>query len=141
MVRRGQRNILDGKNGAKIGLLIIGDISDTIPILLDVRIANNMRGKGYRTKAVNWIADYVFTNFEEKIRIEAYTRHDNIAMRKAFFKSNFVKEGYLRSAWKNADGTISDTVFYAIIRKDWEQQTITPSLLNELPFLYIYTPA
>ncbi|GIP65596.1 hypothetical protein J32TS6_41510 [Virgibacillus pantothenticus] len=71
MVRRGQRNILDGKNGAKIGLIIIGDISDTIPILLDVRIANNMRGKGYGTKAVNWIADYVFTNFEEKIRIEA----------------------------------------------------------------------
>lgn len=121
------------KDNKKIGLIIIHDISDTIPSF-DIRIDGNGRGKGIGTKAVTWITDYIFSLPNKKIRIEAYTRSDNIAMRKTFNKCGYVKEGYLRNAWENNDGTVSDSICYAFIRSDWENKEITPIKLNELPF-------
>lgn len=123
---------IENKN-KKIGLIIIHDISDTIP-LFDIRLDNNVRGKGCGTKVVRWITDYIFGLPDNKIRIEAYTRSDNIAMRKTLNKCGFVKEGYLRCAWENDDGSVSDSICYAIIRDDWESKALTPIKLNDLPF-------
>ncbi|WP_010094678.1 GNAT family N-acetyltransferase [Ornithinibacillus scapharcae] len=117
----------------KIGLIIIHDIIDTIPSF-DIRLDNSVRGRGVGTKVVNWITNYIFGLPDKKIRIEAYTRSDNIAMRKTFNKCGFVKEGYLRNAWENNDGSISDSICYAFIRSDWENKEITPIRLNDLPF-------
>lgn len=66
--------------------------------------------------------------------IEAYTRCDKIAMTKTSSKCGYVKEGYLRNAWENNDGTVSDSIYYAFIRSDWENKEITPIKLNDLPF-------
>lgn len=121
------------KNNIKVGLIIIHDITDTIPSF-DIRLDRIARGKGIGEKAVNWITDYIFKLPDKKIRIEAYTRSDNIAMRKTFSKCGYVKEGYLRNAWENKDGTVSDSICYAFIRSDWENEEITPIKLNDLPF-------
>ncbi|WP_433750334.1 GNAT family N-acetyltransferase [Falsibacillus pallidus] len=117
----------------KIGLLIIHDINDTIP-LFDIRLRNNLRGKGIGTKAVSWMVDYIFRLPDKKIRIEAYTRSDNLPMRKTLYKCGFVKEGYLRSAWENSDGTVNDSICYANIRSDWENKKTTPIRLEDFPF-------
>nr|WP_267917762.1 GNAT family protein [Lederbergia citrisecunda] len=117
----------------KIGLIIIHDIEDTIP-LFDIRLSTKHRGKGFGTNAVRWITDYLFRLPDKKIRIEAYTRSDNIAMRKTLSNCGFVKEGYLRNAWENKDGSVSDSICYAIIRTDWENKEQTPIKLNDLPF-------
>lgn len=129
----GRETFWINKDDKKIGLIIIDDINDTIP-LFDVRLATEWRGKGYGTQAVNWIKDYIFNLPDKKIRIEAYTRYDNIPMRKALTKCGFVKEGYLRDAWENDDGTIMDTLIYAITRSDWENGTVTPIKLDEEPY-------
>ncbi|MFJ5788874.1 GNAT family N-acetyltransferase [Lysinibacillus sp. NPDC093197] len=97
--------ILDNR---KVGIVIIEDIEDSIP-LFDIRITEGARGKNIGTQSLLWVKDYLFGE-KEKIRIEGYTRADNLAMRKCFSKAGFVKEGYLRNAWENEDGTISDTV-------------------------------
>lgn len=55
-------------------------------------------------------------------------------MRKSFTKAGFVKEGYLRNAWENADGTISDTVLYGAIYEDWKAELVTPIKMNEVPY-------
>ena len=113
------------------GIVILEDINDTIP-LIDIRLAEKARGKGVGTKALEEVKNYVFGNLK-KIRIEGYTRSDNIAMRKCFNKAGFVMEGYLRQAWENKDGSVSDSVLYAAIRSDWETQTITvPNLYDVL---------
>lgn len=56
---------------------------------------------------------------DKSFRVEAYTRSDNLAMRKTLSSCRFVKEGYLRQAWENDDGSISDSICYAMIRDDW----------------------
>lgn len=117
----------------KSGLIIIHDIGDTIPSF-DIRLDKNVRGKGVGTEAVRWLIDYIFGLPDKKIRIEAYTRSDNIAMRKTLSNCGFVKEGYLRNAWENSDGSISDSICYSYIRSDWENNVITSIKLYELPF-------
>ncbi|MDG5471491.1 GNAT family protein [Jeotgalibacillus sp. ET6] len=116
----------------KIGLIMIHDSSDTIP-LFDIRLEEGARAKGIGALAVKWLTDHIF-NQPNKIRIEAYTRSDNTAMRKTLNKCGFVKEGYLRQAWENEDGGICDSVCYAMIRSDWENKTRTPIKLNDLPY-------
>ena len=121
------------QDGNKVGLVIIHDISDTIP-LFDLRLSAEARGQGIGTKTLLWLKDYLFNKPHEKIRIEAYTRSDNLAMRKCFTKAGFVKEGYLRQAWENTDGTVSDSVLYGAIRMDWENNCITPIKLDVVPY-------
>ena len=116
----------------KVGIIIIDDIEDTIP-LFDLRLTEHARGKGIGVKSLLWLKDYLFGD-KGKIRIEGYTRADNLAMRKCFTNAGFVKEGYLRNAWENEDGTISDSVLYASIFDDWKEKKITKTKLNELPY-------
>jgi [ribosomal protein S5]-alanine N-acetyltransferase len=111
------------ENNEIYGIVILEDISDSIP-LIDIRLTEKARGKGLGTKALEEVKNYVFGELK-KIRIEGYTRADNVAMRKCFNKVGFVMEGYLRQAWENKDGSISDSTLYAAIRSDWENQTIT----------------
>lgn len=121
------------RKNVKIGLLILHDIKDTIPSF-DIRLGCNFRGKGDAKAAILWMIDYLFQLPDQKIRVEAYTRSDNIPMRKTLHKSYFVKEGYLREAWENTDGSVSDMMVYAVIRKDWESKCLTPIRLDEMPF-------
>jgi len=58
------------KNQAKVGLIIIHDIQDTIP-LFDLRIRNNERGRGIGTQILLWLQDYIFKLQNKKIRIKA----------------------------------------------------------------------
>lgn len=111
------------ENNEIYGIVILEDISDSIP-LIDIRIAEKARGKGLGTKTLEEVKEYVFGELK-KNRIEGYTRADNVAMRKCFNKAGFVMEGYLRQAWENKDGSISDSTLYAAIRSDWENQIIT----------------
>ena len=120
------------KEEQKVGIIIIDDIEDTIP-LFDLRLTEEARGKGIGQKSLSWLKDYLYGE-QGKIRIEGYTRADNLAMRKCFTKAGFVKEGYLRNAWENEDGSISDTVLYASIYDDWKDNKTTPIKLDEVPY-------
>ncbi|MBD8032543.1 GNAT family N-acetyltransferase [Solibacillus merdavium] len=116
----------------KVGLVIIDDIDDSIP-LFDIRLTPKARGKGTGVQTLRWLQNYLFGE-KGKIRIEAYTRTDNVPMRKCFTKSGFVKEGYLRKAWENEDGTVVDSVLYAAIYDDWKTGIITPVQLDDVPY-------
>ena len=117
----------------KIGLLILLDINDPIP-LFDIRLAEKFRGKGIGKKAVQWLTQYVFNLPDHKMRLEAHTRVDNLAMRKTLYKSGFVKEGYFRCSWNNEDGSISDSICFSMIREDWENETRTPIPKDDCPY-------
>lgn len=107
-----------------IGLLRVfdlDDIGDGSP-LLDIRIAEAHRGRGVGTAAVRWLLDHLFTTYEELHRLEATTRHDNVAMQRVFDRCGFRLEGRMLEAWTNADGSRSDTWTYAILRREWAAQ-------------------
>lgn len=115
-------------------MIVIGGISDTMPMLYDVTVTKETRGKRIGTACVTCAIDYIFSSSKDKIRMEAYTRTDNYPMRKVFFNCNFQKESYLRHSWEKADGTVSDSFCYAIIRSDWEMGIRTAINLEDMPF-------
>ncbi|WP_422122179.1 GNAT family N-acetyltransferase [Planococcus sp. X10-3] len=122
---------VENDEGEQVGLVKIFDLQDDIP-LFDLRIADPYRGKGYGPKALKMTADFVFLLAEKKIRLEGHTRHDNFAMRKAFERTGFVKEGHIRQAWfSTKENRYFDAVTYGMTREDWQQGITTPVLWED----------
>ncbi|RAL21062.1 GNAT family N-acetyltransferase [Thermoflavimicrobium daqui] len=115
-----------------IGLIRLFDLLDSIA-LFDLRIRHNYRGKGFGKQALQWLTHYAFTHYPHLIRIEAHTRVDNFAMRKTLYNCGYIKEGYHRQAWEQGD-QLFDSIVYAMIRSDWENQTRTPIRLHDVDF-------
>lgn len=122
-------------DGSKIGIIRLFDLGDelgsTETPLFDVRITNQMRGKGIGKQAVKWITEYVFTNYPSKNRFEANTRADNITMRRVLEHCGFVKEAHYRRAWPDENGNHYDCAGYRILRSDWVNKTKTPVDFNK----------
>ena len=116
----GRREFWIVENGRRIGLvrlLDLGDIGEGAP-LFDLRIAGRHRRSGFGARATRWIVDHLFSTYPEVHRIEANTRHDNVAMQRALSDAGFVNEGRLRDAWWGEAGQWFDTMIYGIRRVD-----------------------
>lgn len=110
----------------QVGIVKLYDLRDEIP-MFDLRIADVYRGHGYGAKALKLVAEYVFQLPGQKIRLEGHTRQDNLAMRKTFERSGFVKEAHLRQAWFSPkEQAYYDAVTYGITREDFIKGTTTP---------------
>jgi hypothetical protein len=68
---------------------------------------------------VDWLTSRLFTTYSDLHRVEATTRSDNAAMQAVFARCGHRREGTLREAWKNADGTRHDALVYAVLRPEW----------------------
>lgn len=93
--------------------------------LFDIRLKETERGKGRGEAAVRQLVNYVFSNYPNKNRFEATTRHDNKAMRAVLKRCGFAKEAHYRQAWPDKSGTLVDCVGYGILRSDWASGTTT----------------
>lgn len=110
--------LLDG--GRTVGLLRLldlGDIGEGAP-LIDVRVAGRYRGRGLGGHATDWAVAHLLGEYPELHRIEANTRIDNIAMRRALVAAGFTHEGTLRQAWRNEASEWFDAAVYGILRTD-----------------------
>ena len=103
------------------GLIRVFDLCDLEvgSPLLDIRLVENQRGRGRGSIAVRLLTNHLFTTYPELMRIESTTRHDNIAMHRVFDRCGYRQEGRLVEAWASADGTRSDTLIFAILRREW----------------------
>jgi len=122
--------IKDKNEDIIIGVMRLFDlgsgVEDDETPLFDIKIKEEFRGKGIGKQALRWLTDLVFTNYPNKLRFEATTRVDNIAMRKVFEYCGFVKEAHYRKAWPDAEGNRYDCTGYAILRSDRLNRTKTP---------------
>lgn len=126
-----------GGNGDITELIIVGDElagfvrafdlgDEKSDPQLDFRLRERFRGRGLGTAALRHITALVFGTYPEAIRIEGQTRHDNLAMHRAFLRGGYVQEAVYRRAWPDGNGSRLDGIGYAILRSDWESGTVTP---------------
>ncbi|CAM2894759.1 GNAT family protein [Saccharomonospora xinjiangensis] len=108
----------------RVGVVRLFDLDDDTP-LFDLRITENDRHRGIGTRALRALTAYLFTELPAITRVEATTRHDNVAMRRALRRCGYVKEAHHRNAWPCDAGTPLDAVGYAILRGDWAGGTVT----------------
>jgi RimJ/RimL family protein N-acetyltransferase len=95
----------------------LDDVDDGSP-LFDVRIATGHRGRGIGRFAVAWLTEHLFATYPTLHRIEATTRSDNRAMQAVLSRCGYRQEGRMIEAWRNEDGTRSDSSVYAILRRE-----------------------
>ncbi|MBL7255081.1 GNAT family N-acetyltransferase [Paractinoplanes lichenicola] len=112
-------------DGCRCGFVRAFDLDDGTP-LFDLRLASDCRGRGIGTAALGWLVGYLFGLLPGINRIEGTTRDDNRAMREVFRANGFAKEAHYREDWPGDDGTLHDTIGYALLRRDWMTGTTTP---------------
>jgi len=117
----------------KMGMVRIYEMEDPTPVF-DIRISSKYKGMGIGTSTVKWLVDYIFSNFNDKDRIEANTRQDNYAMRTVFYKCGFAKEAHHRKAWVGNDGIPYDAIGYGITKEDWKNGQTTPVQWNDFKY-------
>lgn len=113
--------VLDGE---KVGLLRLEYLSEPSPTT-DFRVREAYRGRGVGEQMVRWAAEYVFTTWPEKPRLEGQTRADNAAMRRVFERCGWVMEAHYRESWPSGGGYV-DSVGYAILNRNWASGEVTP---------------
>ena len=110
--------------GESVGLLRLSDVGSGTP-QFDLRIRQAWRSRGLGTSSVIWLTAQLFNDEPDLRRIEAATRQDNEGMRKVLRRCGYVKEAHYRQDWPAPDGSLHDTVVYAILRSDWVSGTTT----------------
>ena len=75
-------------------------------------------GNGYMNEALHALLAYAFEELALH-RIEADVDPRNRASLQTVERLGFQREGYLRERWQ-VNGEIQDTVFYGLLRPDWE---------------------
>jgi len=75
-------------------------------------------GKGYMNEALQALLDYAFEELALH-RIEADVDPRNTSSIRTVERLGFQREGYLRERLQ-VNGEIQDTVFYGLLRPDWE---------------------
>ncbi len=115
----------------RVGLVVLEDLVSNAP-LFDLRLATEWRGVGLGSQVLRALAAYVFTSMPAVNRLEGQTREDNIAMRKSFVRSGFVKEAHYREAWPTETGVPVASTAYGILRRDWQTGRTTTFEWNDL---------
>ena len=117
---------------SRIGLVVLEDLDEDTP-MFDLRLAEEFRGKGLGPKVLTALCAKVFEQFPEPVRFEGQTREDNIAMRKTFLRTGFLKEAHYRLGWPTAEGPRVASVAHAILRQDRESKDTTWFEWDDLP--------
>jgi RimJ/RimL family protein N-acetyltransferase len=120
------------EQGDRTGLIHLWDLADPTP-MFDLRVRAADRGRGIGSHALAWLTEYVFSSFPQATRIEATTRQDNVAMRRAMRRAGYVKESHYRDAWAGQGGSVHDAIGYAILRRDWLAGVTTPVRWDDEP--------
>ena len=124
MMRTRQRTGLSIQSWVELGHFPLRTSPTPLP-LFDLRLDSKFRGRGLGTGVLRAATDHVFRTMNVN-RFEGQTREDNVAMRAVFLKSGWVKEAHYREGWPVDGGTPVASVAYAILRRDWENGTLTP---------------
>ena len=112
-------------DGTSLAVGRIFDLADITP-LVDLRVADQVRGRGVGTATLRWLTQFAFDAFPETQRVGGYTRHDNLPMLQVFRKCGFLQEAYHRKSWRVKGGALADSVGFAILRADWLSGITTP---------------
>ena len=114
--------IVDLMTGKIAGSTRFGNISE---IHGRIEIGWTFLGKEYQGKGINNHVKQLLLKFafnQDFVRVEAKTDVLNSSARNSLIKSGFKEEGVLRSHTVMTNGRRRDTIFYSVLKDEWEPQ-------------------
>lgn len=116
---------IDDDRDGRVGVLRLDDLDDATA-MIDLRLADDARGRGHGSAALRIATDLVFSRYPAVIRFEGQTREDNVAMRRVFERCGWVHEAFYRDGWPVEGAEPVASVAYSVLRRDWATGTTTP---------------
>ena len=103
-----------------IAQIYVGSVNRELPeFQIGFFVDVDYEGQGYMTEAVKATLEFIF-NHLKAYRISAECDETNIRSKKVLERCGMTKEGLLRENNKNADGTITGTVHYGLLKKEYK---------------------
>jgi RimJ/RimL family protein N-acetyltransferase len=117
-----------GESGAVEAFAVLRGLGDPHLNLYLKRIAVARPGQGVGTAFLSLVLDEAFGPMgAERFHLDCFT--DNVRAQRAYTKLGFTRDGVLRKAYRQADGTRTDLVMMAILKSEWEARRRVFSLI------------
>ena len=108
-----------GVSGAVEAFAVMRGLGDPHLNLYLKRIAVARPGQGVGTAFLSLVLDEAFGLMgAERFHLDCFA--DNVRAQRAYTKLGFTRDGVLRKAYRQADGTRTDLVMMAILKSEWE---------------------
>ena len=108
-----------GESGAIEAFAILRGIGDPHLNLYLKRVAVARPGQGIGTAFLGLVLDEAFGPMGAE-RFHLHCFPDNLRAQRSYEKLGFTREGVLRKAYRQADGTRTDLVMMALLKSEWE---------------------
>jgi ribosomal protein S18 acetylase RimI-like enzyme len=108
-----------GESGAVEAFAVLRGLGDPHLNLYLKRIAVARQGHGLGTAFLSLVLDEAFGLMgAERFHLDCFA--DNVRAQRAYAKLGFTRDGVLRKAYRQTDGTRTDLVMMAILKSEWE---------------------
>jgi RimJ/RimL family protein N-acetyltransferase len=108
-----------GESGAVEAFAVMRGLGDPHLNLYLKRIAVARPGQGIGTAFLSLVLDEAFGPMgAERFHLDCFA--DNVRAQRAYTKLGSTRDGVLRKAYRQADGTRTDLVMMAILKSEWE---------------------
>ena len=108
-----------GESGAVEAFAVLRGLGDPHANLYLKRVAVARPGQGLGTAFLSLILNEAFGPMgAERFYLDCFA--DNARAQRAYLKLGFTRDGVLRQAFRLADGTRTDLVMMAILKREWE---------------------
>jgi RimJ/RimL family protein N-acetyltransferase len=108
-----------GETGAVEAFAILRELGDPHLNLYLKRIAVARPGQGLGTAFLSLVLDEAFGPLgAERFHLDCFA--DNVRAQRSYEKLGFTRDGVMRKAYRQADGTRTDLVMMAILKGEWE---------------------
>jgi ribosomal protein S18 acetylase RimI-like enzyme len=108
-----------GVSGAVEAFAVVRGLGDPHLNLYLKRIAVARPGQGVGAAFLSLVLDEAFGPMgAERFHLDCFA--DNVRAQRAYAKLGFTRDGVLRKAYRQADGTRTDLVMMAILKSEWE---------------------
>lgn len=110
--------VIEDLNENPIGIMNYREVGGSTTLEIGVLIADSsLRGKGIGKECLQVFTNYLFHS-KPIMRIQYFTRVDNVSMIKIGEKIGYISEGILRK-YRFEQGSYRDFYIVAITREDW----------------------
>jgi RimJ/RimL family protein N-acetyltransferase len=111
----------DKSDGHFVAQVYVGPVSWNLPeFQIGFFVDKDHEGQGYMTEAARAALRFIFNDLHA-YRVGAECDETNVRSMRVLERCGMVREGLLRENKRNAEGTISGTVHYGLLRKEYEQ--------------------
>jgi RimJ/RimL family protein N-acetyltransferase len=109
------------ESGAVEAFAVVRGLGDPHLNLYLKRIAVALPGQGVGAAFLSLVLDEAFGPMgAERFHLDCFA--DNVRAQRAYAKLGFTRDGVLRQAYRQADGTRTDLVMMAILKSEWESR-------------------